>query len=62
MVEEGWWAEGGLCMKQLATFNVHQYTQLEPAQMFTDQLAPMDSLSIKPNARFAWNIKWLIME
>lgn len=30
--------------------------------MFTDQLAPVDSLSIKPNARFAWNIKWLVME
>lgn len=30
--------------------------------MFTDQLAQVDSLSIKANAMFAWNIKWLIME
>ena len=49
-------------MTQPATFNVHQHTQCVCAQMFTDQLTLVDSLSIKPNARFAWNIKWLIME
>lgn len=30
--------------------------------MFTNQLAPVDSLSVKTNARFALDIKWLLME
>lgn len=34
----------------------------ECAPVFTDQLSSVDSPSVKPNARFAWNIKCFITE
>lgn len=43
------------------TSGFHPCAQQLSAQMFTEQLAQVDGLSIKPNARFAWNIKWVIM-